>query len=398
MVKKLSLILSLYFLLIMSSPLLVLVDADKFTEWGWLAIGSYSFEFIDGFVRSYSFFISTLPVVFFIVLAAPKNSNKNIVFEIKNTKQDSFIYHIFFYFLCVAYIWFFSHKLGINGVVTESEYRLSGLVYYFRSYVGLLLISVYILKIKNPSFLMILVYSIVSGFTSASRFVVVIPFVIYWIKFYYLTNKNFFSKVNVLTLILIFLLFTFITNIRVLFYLDDFLDSNFLSVLLDNDLNDFFEIFRQGFSQLILRLGVGRDVILSYEIAQNGLCLDYMGLFFGSGSCYDPPFDFYGLKLDSHRFYLAPPQLSSLYIISDDFFIRIIFSVIYGFMLFIVSRILWLLLQGRYTSFMKSFAFIFVIIFSLIGPVLYLWYLLLFSFLLYLFESFLFNVLRIKSN
>jgi hypothetical protein len=397
-IKNMFSFLLLYFLLIMSSPLIVLVDIDRFTLHGWLAIGSYNFVLSEGFLRSFSFFISTLPAIIFLVLSAPKKPNVNINLKLKTLKKDSLLYHFFFYFLCFIYILFFSLNFGINGVETDSEYRLSGLAYYFRSYIGLLLISLYIYKVQNPSFLMIFIYSLVSGFTSASRFVVVIPLIIYWIKFYYLEGKAIFSKFSFLFLILIFILYTFITNIRVLFYLDDFLNNNLFSLFVNNDQNNWSEILNQGFSQLFLRIGIGRDVILSYEIAQDELCQNYLGLFFKSGSCYDPPFDFYGLSLDNHRFYIAPPQLSSLYIISDNIFIRIAFSFLYGIMLFVVSKIIWSMLRGPYTSFLRSLFYIFIIIFSTVGPILYYWYLLLFSFALFLFEIFILNIFTRKSS
>lgn len=388
-----------YFLLVCSSPILVLIDKDIFVESGWLAIGGYKFDFFDGIFRSSMFAITTVPLIMAFYYSKPSlhHLKSNGLFgSNKNIYKDRILYHIGFYALCALYFVLFAYNLGINGVEVETEYRLSGLAYYFRSYIALLLVTIYIYKVYNPSLLLIFIYSLVSGFTSASRFVAIVPLIILWGKLYFSSPTGFFNRRSTLLLVGIFLMFTFITNIRIVFYLDDFVSSDFLNLLMENFNNDYFEIMRQGLSQLILRVGLGRDVILSYEIAEKGTCDNYIGLFFGAGSCFNPPLDFYGLDLDSNKFYLAPPQMSSLFISSDNTLVRMLISAAYAIMIFLISKLFWRIMSGHIGVYFVPFVYIFILIFSVIGPILYLWYMLLFCFVFSIFEFVFLKKLALK--
>ena len=369
----------LYFFLIIFSPFIVLIGQDQFTTSGWLSIGDYSFDVIEGIRRSLVFYFSTFPVCIAIYYSFPSNKNNSFNFNVNKSffVKDKFIYHIFFYFLCLIYLIFLNFRLGINGVETATDFKLSGLAYYFRAYIGTALISFYIMKIKDPSILLIVIFSLISGFTAASRFVAVIPLLVYFLKIFSLTGK--FNLKLISILFLSFSMFTFITFLRTVFYVENFNNSSlyllFINILRDSD---FSTILFQGYSQLFLRIGLGRDIILSYEIANMSICKNYVGLFFGVGSCFNPPLDFYGLFLDNHRFYLGVPQLSSLYIISDNFFIRFVFSILYSFMILIISKLIWLIIRKNALEKFKFFIFLFILIFSLVGPIKFLWYLLVF--------------------
>lgn len=176
---------------------------------------------------------------------------------------------------------------------------------------------------------------------------------------------------------LILLLYSTITFLRTIFYVDDYSFSKtaeyFKEYVFNSDQNFWF----QGINQLFLRIGVGRDVILSYEVAQNCNCNDYVGLFFKSGSCYNPPLDFYGLTLESNRFYLAPPQLSSLFVISNNISFQLFISVIYAGEVYLLLFLSKKLCKFPFGDILILPIYFFIAIFAIIGPIQYCFYIIL---------------------
>jgi hypothetical protein len=181
----------------------------------------------------------------------------------------------------------------------------------------------------------------------------------------------------------ILFMFSVVTFIRLFFYEDGYTFSKTLEFFNKFILNADQSFWFQGINQLFLRIGIGRDVILSYEVANIGNCTDYFGLFFNFGSCPNPPLDFYGLTLESHRFYLAPPQLSSLFVVSNNFFVQLFFSLLYSLEIFIVIFISKKLCKFPYGEILFLAAYFFILIFALIGPFRFIFYIIIGLFLLY---------------
>lgn len=67
-------VLFIYFILIISSPLIVSFDKEIYSVDGWMAIGLYKFDLLDGLFRSVYFFFITFPVIVSLYLGSPQIS------------------------------------------------------------------------------------------------------------------------------------------------------------------------------------------------------------------------------------------------------------------------------------------------------------------------------------
>lgn len=364
----------IYLILILSSPFIVLFSKESFTIDGWLAIGNYNFDIIDGLYRSIYFYIITLPVIISLYIGRPKFTGQlNFIL-----KRNFWFSEISIYLLLILYIIALIFNLGINGLETDTGvWKLSGIVYYFRSYISLIFISFYIFQKKKPSYLLIFLYSLIAGYTSASRFTAVTPLFLYLIR-YILDLKGILNKFAYFQLFNIIIIYTIITTIRMVFYQDDYTFNKSIDFFKEYILDGENNVFYQGFTQLFLRIGIGRDVILSYEVSNNCSCQDAISLFTKAGPCNNPPLDFYGLHLDSNRFYLAPPQLSGLFVVSNIFYIQLIFSLFYAILTWMFTQIIKLIAIIPFGNILIFPLYFFIAIFVLIGPIMYAWYVCLF--------------------
>ena len=376
----------------MSSPFIVAYDPEIYTIAGWLGIGSYDFDIYDGLYRSFYFFCVTFPVIATLHYLAPiSNFSYNYSKLFLNKKK--FTKPLIWFFIIFSLVsWFYD--LGINGLETDTGgWRLSGIVYYTRSYISVIFIAIYIFQKSKPSFFLIFFYAFIVGYTSASRFTAVTPLFLFLLR-EFIDSKGKISFKFYFTLFTILFMFTSITFIRVIFYEDGYTFSKTLDFLSKFVLNADHSFWFQGINQLLLRIGIGRDVILSYEVANIGNCTDYIGLFFKYGSCPNPPLDFYGLPLDSNRFYLAPPQLSSLFVVSNNFFIQFFFSLLYSFEIFILIFISKKLCKFPYGDILFFAIYFFILLFALIGPISYIFNII----ILLLLFNFLFHLLKNRRN
>lgn len=385
-------VLIIYFVLIVSSPLIVSVNKEIYTVNGWLAIGLYQFDLLDGLFRSAYFFFVTFPVIIALYLGAPqiKLSKSYEKFYLNDNISIKYIIYFFILFSLVA--WTFD--LGINGFEKDTGiWRLSGIVYYIRSYISVIFVTIYIYQKSKPSLVLLFLYSIIVGYTSASRFTAITPLVLY--IFRELIDNN--GKTNVKfysVAFLVLVLYSTITFLRTIFYVDDYTFSKTVEYFNDYVLKSDQKFWFQGINQLFLRIGIGRDVILSYEVAQNCNCNDYLGLFLKSGSCFDPPFDFYGLTLESNRFYLAPPQLSSLFVISNKPVIQSLISILYAIEIYFFLTISKKLCKFPFGDILILPIYFFISIFAIIGPIQFCFYIISFLF----FFNILFKLLKSSFN
>ncbi|MDR3409561.1 MAG: hypothetical protein P4L87_01215 [Formivibrio sp.] len=355
--------------LVMSSPFIVMIGADQFQQSGWLAIGNYNFDVYDGLYRSLIFFLISLPVILAAYLGRPElesGNNLKINIGLKVGRREIVGMIIF----CLLAFYF---NLGITGVETKTGvFRLSGIALYVRSYLFLFFIAVYVFSSKKPSYFYVIIYSFVAGLTGGSRFAGVSPLVLLMMRNLIDNNWKLFNWRSFLVLSSLFFVFSAVTASRIILLDDNYSFSNMHDVF--NSINyDDIEFMFQGFSQLFLRIGIGRDVILSHEVASSSVCTDLYGLFFISGSCPNPPLDFYGLSLDSDRFYLAPPMLSSLFVVSNNFFVQLCVSFVYSIVVFFMcysTRLLKIIPSG---SVFVQPAFFLVVVFVTIGPIYYAW-------------------------
>lgn len=367
-----------WFVVVMSSPVVVDFSKDIFEVSGWLAIGTYNFNFAEGLFRSATYFIITCPVIASIYLSKPTNlgahREKRIQFKSHIKK-----YHI--YLMMIFCIIVFMFDLGITGVEKDTGgWRLSGIVHYVRSYFFMIIIGLYIFASKNPSFRLIVLYAFVAGLTSGSRFVICSPIALYLVRSI-IEKKS--PKEIISAVFILVIAFASVTAQRQILYFEDY---TFLKIfVLFNELDiSAIEVFNRGLTELFMRLGIGRDVILAYEVRDSAICNDYYRLFFDGGSCRQPALDFYGFVNDQTRFGIDPPMLASLVASMYGGAHSFIFLIFYSLWAYILCK------AGRNFSKMRSLRLIswpvyyLQIVFVTIGPIRYAIYIYLVSLLIVL--------------
>lgn len=354
-----------WFLVVISSPLIVDFSKDIFQVSGWLAIGGYNFDFSEGLVRSVTYFIITSPVIIAIYLSKPARLGGYKKSKIHfNSRINKYHIYLMMFFCLIAFLF----DLGITGVETETGgWRLSGAVHYIRSYIFLIVIGLYIFGNGKPSFRLVVFYAFVAGLTSGSRFVICSPIALYLVRS--IIENNSLTKIFGAALALI-IAFTTVTAQRQILYQDDYTFLNIIALFNELDIGA-DELLSRGLTELFMRIGIGRDVILAYEIRSSGVCRDYYRLFIDSGSCSQPAMDFYGFFNDQSRFGIDPPMLASLVASMHGGVYSFILLILYSFWAHILCK------AGKGFSRMRALQlfswpiYYIQIIFVTIGPIRY---------------------------
>ncbi len=361
-----------YLALILLSPFIVLWGQEYYTVTGWMAIGWYDFDTYDGLYRSLYFYVFTLPVILALYLSIPSYKQR-LEFPLVHIKIPfKFIIYMMMLFSLVC----FSYDLGITGVENDTGgWRISGIVHYLRSYIFVLFVAIYIFSTKKSPVTLVILYSLVIGLTSASRFAGVTVLFVLIIRLM-LDSKETYRYMKVLVVLLsVLIIFNLITAFRLVTYAEGYTFSRFIPLFETIDF-DMPEVIFQGVNQLWLRIGIGRDVILSYQVQSDNICNNLTSFFYSGHSCSNPPLDFYGLVSDNNKFYLAAPVLSNLVAIPGGWFDKIFISMIFSLMVYFCCKVL---LLCRYIPYgdvlINPLYFIFVIFFT-IGPIYFVWYIL----------------------
>lgn len=356
----------LLFTVFLLSPIYVDWFWDYFTIDGWMAIGYYNNDFVDGFYRSFIYSLYFIPIFYLISKLSFKIfSNSNIFIKIRNS---SFNFYLIFIFLIFLYIVAYKFKLGITGIETQTEFKLSGIMHYFRSYIAPIVV-VYYLMTKKPSLTIITLYAFIAGFTAGSRFVIIIPFMLFFI-FTYLNKTIAFNYLRVFSIALLILGFIFITMSRNYLYSETPRIEDFIMT---------FDVLLQALNQVFLKLGIGRDVILSYEVLQTGVCSDSLSFILTGNSCTNPPLDFYGLNLSDTKFYLAAPTFPNLFILESSFS-KIAVYFLFMFQIYLsASSFIILRKYGKIFILYGIIGWLLSLVFIIIGPLLFLNYIIVFN-------------------
>jgi hypothetical protein len=362
---------AIWFVLVMLSPFIVLIGAEHYVViGGWGTIGHYNFDIYDGLQRSLYYFIITVPVIIALYLGRPKVNTSDEVKLIVRTSIIKKRHIILMMLFCFVAFYF---NLGITGVETDTGgLRLSGIAYYIRNYLFLVIIAIYIFSSNKISFVLILVYSLIVGVTASSRLGGVSPLVLLLIRHFYDKKGGVLDFRCILILFSILMIFSIVTFSRNIIYVDGYSFDRLWGLINTFDYSK-TEFIYQGVRQLFLRVGIGRDVILSYEIGNMGVCTDMRGLFLKSGSCLNPPMDFYGLFLDTNKFYLAPPMLSSLFVISNNFIIKLAVAICYSMLVYFMCSVAKLIQSIPFGKLFGYPLFLLLIVFVTIGPIYFAW-------------------------
>ena len=354
------------FTVIFFSPIYVDYYWSEFTVNGWLGIGQYNNSLSRGFYMSLIYALYFIPLFYFLTKFSRPILTKKIT-----TIKNKLVYMIVIDVLILFYIVAYNFKLGITGVETPTEWHLSGLVHYFRSYLAPIIIIGY-LSTQKPSISYIFIYSLIAGITSASRFVAVTPLALYFI--FSNINKTIRGK-KFLSILLILLVFVLVTAARNYIFSDN---PNMENVLLN------FEQINSVVNQIFLRVGIGRDVMLSFEVLDSGICNEYMNFFLTGHSCNNPPLDFYGLDLTSHQYYLAAPTLPNFFII-DNSLGQILLYILLILQVYIGSKLVFLISEfGNIFVIYGVFSQFLNLVFIIIGPILFFNYMIILNTILLL--------------
>ena len=339
---------------------------SDFTVNGWLGIGQYNNNLSHGFYMSFIYAIYFIPLFYFLTKFSRPILTKKI-----STIKNKLVYVMVINALILFYIMAYKFKLGITGVETPTEWHLSGLVHYFRSYLAPIIIIGY-LSTQKPSINYIFIYSLIAGITSASRFVGVTPLALYFVFSY--INKTVHGKKS-LSILMVLFVFILITAARNYIFSDN---PNIEDVMLN------FEQINSVANQIFLRVGIGRDVILSFEVLDSGVCSEYMNFFLNGHSCSNPPLDFYGLDLTSHQYYLAAPTLPNFYIISNGLD-QILLYILLILQIYIGSKLVFLISEfGNMFVIYGVFSQFLNLVFIIIGPILFFNYMIMLNTILLL--------------
>jgi hypothetical protein len=359
-----------WFFIVLASPFIVLIGENQYQEIGWLAIGQYDFNIYHGLYRSAYFFVITLPVVISLYLGRPKFTASLHSFKIKLKVIIRPSHIILMILFCLTSFYF---NLGITGVEIDTNgWRLSGIVHYIRSYLFLFFLSIYIFNSKNISIPLVILYALVSGLTAGSRFVIVAPLVLLLLKNIQESGGKIFNLRLLFIVALIAIFFSIITTARLVLLSENYTFDSIMSIYNATEFKA-DELGLLGITQLFLRLGIGRDVILSYQIASSPECKDILSLFIGSSSCLNPSLDFYGIDLVDSKFGLSPPMLSSLFAISDNFIIKLIVSFFYSAICYFFCVFVRILKTKPFDDILIYPAYFLIIVFVTIGPIYYCW-------------------------
>ena len=354
-----------WFFLVMLSPVLVGIWETKFTVSGWMAIGHYEFDVFDGYLRSLKYYIYTVPIVLSIAFAMP---GKNIL----KTKSKLNSYQIplwpvlpMMMFSIIAFVF----DLGITGVETPTVFRLSGIVHYIRSYIFLGIIAVYVFFYFKDRWKLLVIYSLITGFTSGSRFVVVAPIMLMFLKNIIQPN----SKSFVRNLLLVFFLltgFTMVTAERNVLFSDGYTFKNFFRIYKATDFS-MSESIGQGVNQLFLRTGLGRDVILANEVQESNVGLSLFRILFYAGGDSDSALYFYGFYNDSERFAIAVPALANVFVSLNSFTDTVTILPAYCLWVFILCKSPILFRRVHLLDKSIEVGYFFQVVFVTIGPIFF---------------------------
>lgn len=371
--KKILTIYLVYAILVLTTPILVSYFKEDYHISGWMAIGTYTFDLTDGLIRSlYFLIITSIPIITVLHFAPLGNVNDKInkVEEFVDLNKSSLnaSSKIIFWSLILISLIFFSFNLGITGVETPTPFKLSGIAHYLRTYIFPLILVP--LLLKGLTFRLTVVYSIVIGITSASRFNVVTPLILFILINRKKMTNRILSKI-IFFIVLFFVLITFFRS-YVLFR-EGYTFSRLIAYILSIDTDDqTIKMLLSFIHQIFIRVGLARDVILSMEIRELGTCQDYLNFFINGSGSKNSAMDFYGVDLGNGRFGISSPALPSLVALSNNNIVSMIFSFLFSLIIFIELKLTRHLLVMIFpTKEYFPIFYLFYFIFSIIGPFIF---------------------------
>ncbi|MDP3398297.1 MAG: hypothetical protein Q8S23_04050 [Bacteroidales bacterium] len=371
--KKIITIYLFYAFLILTTPILVNYFKEDYYTSGWMAIGSYTFDFIDGLTRSFYFLIITsipiLTILHFLPLSKENNEKINIKESLGLSKPELNVSSkVIYWLLILISLVFFSYNLGITGVETPTPYKLSGIAHYLRTYIFPLILVP--LLSKGLSFRLTVIYSIVVGITSASRFTLVTPIILYAL----INRREMTFRILLKVIFFIVIFFSFLTYFRsYVLFRDEYTFSKLIAYTfsIDND-EQTIKILLSYIHQIFIRIGLARDVILSMEVRELGFCQDYINFFLNGSGSTNSAMDFYGVDIGNGRFGISSPTLPSLVALSNNNLISLFFSVVFSLIIFIELKLIKYFIVKIFPD-REYFPilYLFFFAFSIIGPLLF---------------------------
>lgn len=340
--------------------IIIFINKDKYTQYGWTAIGNYNFEPDKTFeVLSLIFlYIFIFVIISFILdklLIKKYYINKIVINQnfIKILKPIRKYRHIFISILILQlYLSFFmfQYKIGIVGITPETlPFRLSGALYYYRYIIipiiaGILLFSN--LSYKNSFLvLLIMIETFIAGILSVSKAIPILhmlPVIVYL----YIVKK--YILVYFMYGFTIFVVMLASLSRNIIYNVDNFKQLSFFNIL--NDIFSYekfsIEYFFKIIGLIITRVGGFNEFLVTYfndiKFVSNELFFSsVLGLKFLYNGNFNTTLDLYGIIVPEDKSFGVPVDaLSYLYLSSDNIFIASLFIFIWVFCFILSEKII----------------------------------------------------------
>ena len=201
----LSLFCTFFFVAHAISPAFFFLNKDKYTYSGWAAVKNFNFE-MQEFLSIYLWLLGLITCIVVSTLLLSRSRlfyiprtwhyiavNMNATqLRTTNVYRNRIIYSFlltgFIIFLATPLsIYMYNHQIGITGIIPPTlPYKLTGALYYTKRYVVPIVIFILYLRSTRSILLsmLVLLYSLIAGLTSASRSAVIIAsLTVLWFSF-----------------------------------------------------------------------------------------------------------------------------------------------------------------------------------------------------------------------
>lgn len=366
---------SFYLLADVVNSLIFLNNESMYRNSPWGFTGDFSFNFKE-LIGSYQYsYLIILFIVFFTYLLSNNlnirgNSSISINLSSKDIYGNSNLIYLSFYLVLSAAVFIYAYqiKLGITGVDGQHKHHLSGVFHYYRSYIAPIVICFFLsrLKIVNyPIIFIIFTYSVISGITSASRFVGIVPIAL--LIPYLLKRQKF--KSSIILGVLVFISWVIVTLSRDLTFSS--LELNFFKTLFYSLTNIFDINFYHVLDNFTGRLSGAQQTIVAFQFRGIESCQNILIFFMGRPVCNNIALDLFQLDLTGTSYGIGLSVITSIFIHTSSWY-NLIFPA------FLIATYIWLsqftYMRLKDHKISKQYSFYFMglsIIFLFSGPLLF---------------------------
>ena len=326
------------------SPIFMLNQEYKYNYSGWAAVGDFNFTF-ESMISVLS---SGMVVYIFIILLsmisgklhddnfvkAKKAKEKKVGLKEKIDIKNDLIFIVVSISLIIFYFIMFVLRLGVSGVETPTEFHISGIVHYFRSYIApFVFIYLFSKSKQNKSeYILALIYCLVAGLTASSRFCSAFPLGMLAVLF--LMKKKYVEVlISLATFVLSWML---VSASRAYTFTEDVFSSLELvtkAFLYLSNINIFGHL-----GSITNRLGGAHEQVIAGILIDSNNCNNYVGFAKGYQLCNDVAGDGHGMDLSESPFGIGIATISKFVVFSEYNILLLVISALCIFMLMMLLR------------------------------------------------------------